>query len=97
MEPHRASVGHPVKTCLDAAGAALVQARLEVFRLGRVVRRGSFAADGRRPLRPQLGPDATFTGVLQVRDPDAFAGLLARGIGRHRAFGFGMLLLRPAL
>jgi len=41
------------------------------------------------------GPDAVFAGVLTVADPAAFHGLLARGIGRHRAFGFGMLLLRP--
>ena len=41
------------------------------------------------------GPDVTFTGVLEVADPIAFASLLARGIGRHRAFGFGMLLLAP--
>lgn len=40
-------------------------------------------------------PDALMTGELVVGDPDAFARLLARGIGRHRAFGFGMLLLRP--
>lgn len=40
-------------------------------------------------------PDALFAGEFTVRDPDAFARLLARGIGRHRAFGFGMLLLRP--
>lgn len=40
-------------------------------------------------------PDATLQGTLTVTDPEAFAALLARGIGRHRAFGFGMLLLRP--
>ncbi|MBK6741782.1 MAG: type I-E CRISPR-associated protein Cas6/Cse3/CasE [Hydrogenophilales bacterium] len=40
-------------------------------------------------------PDALFTGEFTVRDADAFARLLARGIGRHRAFGFGMVLLRP--
>ena len=40
-------------------------------------------------------PDALFTGDLTIDAPDAFARLLARGIGRHRAFGFGMLLLRP--
>lgn len=40
-------------------------------------------------------PDALFSGELTVRDADAFTRLLARGIGRHRAFGFGMLLLRP--
>lgn len=41
-------------------------------------------------------PDATLQGKLSISDPEAFATLLARGIGRHRAFGFGMLLLRPA-
>jgi CRISPR system Cascade subunit CasE len=37
-----------------------------------------------------------FSGLLQVEDAAAFTALLARGIGRHRAFGFGMLLLKPA-
>lgn len=41
-------------------------------------------------------PDARMEGTLTVADPAAFHALLARGIGRHRAFGFGMLLLRPA-
>ncbi|MCB9712796.1 MAG: type I-E CRISPR-associated protein Cas6/Cse3/CasE [Myxococcales bacterium] len=40
-------------------------------------------------------PDVTFRGVLEVVEPGAFMGLLGRGVGRHRAFGFGMLLLRP--
>lgn len=42
------------------------------------------------------GPDAVMRGILTVKDSDAFAGLLARGIGRHRSYGYGMLLLRPA-
>ena len=41
------------------------------------------------------GPDATFHGTMTVTDPAAFAALLARGVGRHRAYGYGMLLLRP--
>lgn len=41
------------------------------------------------------GPDICVAGVLKVAEPDQFATLLARGVGRHRAFGFGMLLLRP--
>lgn len=40
-------------------------------------------------------PDATFQGELVITDPAAFHALLARGIGRHLSFGFGMLLLRP--
>jgi len=41
------------------------------------------------------GPDAVAHGTLTVTDPDAFAALLARGVGRHRSYGYGMLLLRP--
>jgi len=40
-------------------------------------------------------PDAIFTGELSIRSPEEFGDLLRRGVGRHRAFGFGMLLLRP--
>jgi len=59
-----------------------------------------FRRDRDRALRRlggrQGGPDATFSGILRVTEPDKFHDLLARGVGRHRAFGFGMLLLRPA-
>ena len=68
--------------------AALLDAtasRLARFRRMRVVREG----------RGLEGPDATIHGTLAVTDPAAFAALLARGIGRHRAYGYGMLLLRP--
>lgn len=41
------------------------------------------------------GPDVVFSGTLAVGEPAAFAALMARGIGRFRAFGFGMLLIRP--
>lgn len=41
------------------------------------------------------GPDAIIHGTLTVTNPAAFAERLARGVGRHRAYGYGMLLLRP--
>lgn len=41
-------------------------------------------------------PNAVLEGTLRVTDSDAFTSLLARGIGRHRAYGFGMLLVRRA-
>ena len=69
------------------------------FKLSTVLRRAAPSAtqsEGTRPKRPVQGPDAVFKGILKVCDSDAFAALLARGIGRHRAFGFGMLLLKPA-
>jgi CRISPR system Cascade subunit CasE len=76
--------------------ADLNEMRMIEFSLSTVVRRAAPQAEGARPKRPVQGPDAVFTGALQVRDSAAFAGLVARGIGRHRAFGFGMLLLKPA-
>lgn len=41
-------------------------------------------------------PTADYSGQLTVLDAAAFSQLLARGIGRHRAFGLGMLLLKKA-
>ena len=64
--------------------------RLATFHRTRVARR-----DAKRDLCESEGPDAVLDGVLEVADPAGFARLLARGVGRHCAFGFGMLLLRP--
>lgn len=50
----------------------------------------------RKNLKGKLAlPNVLFKGVLTVTDADQFNALVARGIGRQRAFGFGMLLLRP--
>lgn len=40
-------------------------------------------------------PQALFDAEAVVQDTETFAALLARGIGRHRAFGFGMVLVSP--
>jgi len=53
------------------------------------------SADDVRQSRLVGGPDVVLAGQLRVTDPQAFAQLLAKGVGRHRAFGFGLLLLRP--
>jgi CRISPR system Cascade subunit CasE len=95
---------------LAAAGCRLVAARMTSFRLGPLVRRRHASPSARTateegPARRLLAtggrgaarrPEVVLDGVLQITEPEAFAALLARGIGRHRAFGFGMLLLRPA-
>lgn len=65
--------------------------QLEGFRIVRLLRKAEGA--GRRDF---LAPQAKLGGILTVQDGTAFQTLLARGIGRHRAFGYGMLLLRPA-
>jgi len=41
------------------------------------------------------GPDAVIRGELIIRDPAQFAERLVKGVGRHTAYGFGMLLIRP--
>lgn len=65
----------------------LESASLQTFRRTRAVRslRG----------RPVEGPSALMRGVLRVNDAEAFSRLIERGVGRHRAYGYGMLLLRP--
>ena len=69
-------------------GALLESASLVSFQRTRAVRRlrGGYSE----------GPDALMRGVLEITDGPAFGELLAGGVGRHRAYGYGMLLLRPA-
>lgn len=40
-------------------------------------------------------PDVSFAGVGEIADSAGFSALLSRGVGRHRAFGFGMVILQP--
>lgn len=64
---------------------------LHAFRRIRLVRRSQGA---KRTSKILERPDALVRGELEIRDADAFQKLLANGVGRHRAFGFGMMLLR---
>jgi len=80
-----------------ADGADLDQIKLQGFQLVRQFRRGRrSAANGKRSTHGITRPQALIRGELTVTDGEAFSAGLARGIGRHRAFGYGMLLLRPA-
>ncbi len=74
--------------------ATVERLQLDAFHLSASLRKGAVTS-GKRPARRVAGPDAVFSGELKVRSSAGFAALLARGVGRHRAFGFGMLLLRP--
>ena len=62
------------------------------FRLARLLRRTQ-GMDRASALTTR--PDVTIRGTLRIDDGPAFSELLARGIGRHRSFGFGMLRLVP--
>ena len=72
-------------------GARVVSAGLEGYRLARLIRR---RRGNDRSARVFERPSASLAGVLEVGDNERFRELVSRGIGRHRAFGFGMLLLR---
>ena len=65
-----------------------IEMHMTGFRLKRALRR-----DGARKAGAITRPDALFKGTLRIADPEAFHALLRRGLGRHRGFGFGMLLL----
>lgn len=74
-------------------GIRIEEVALEGFRLARTLRKTQGAS--RKSLH-QMRPQAEFRGSLQAADGAGLMALLRRGIGRHRAFGFGMILLRPA-
>jgi len=67
------------------AGAKIGGVRVTRMTRRQVYRKGAPSLDG---------PDVTFTGALEISDPEAFDDFVMRGVGRHRAFGYGMLLLR---
>lgn len=77
-------------------GAELMEARMTRYQQLGVTRKSQKGnADDMRHSRLVNGPDAVLVGQLRVTHSQSFAQLLASGVGRHRAFGFGLLLLRP--
>ena len=76
---------------LEEDGNGIPTAKLARFNRGVAVRRNA-----ERSNRGTEGPDAVIHGTLVVSDEAAFAALLANGVGRHKAYGYGMLLLRPS-
>jgi CRISPR system Cascade subunit CasE len=83
---------------LARGGAATLLAhRAVAFALSPMARRSQLGCSGggRRSTHQGLLPDLTVRGQLRVDDPSAFPQLLMRGLGRHRSFGFGCLLLAP--
>lgn len=65
-------------------------AQIETARLARIEQSAAVRRDS-----SSRGPDVTVHGELSIIDGAAFAEKLRRGVGRHTAYGYGMLLLRP--
>jgi CRISPR system Cascade subunit CasE len=75
------------------SAVTIEEAALHRFRRVRLLR---YDHQSRRSARTLERPDAVLRGCLRVKDERALQRLLRRGVGRHCAYGFGMLLLRPA-
>ena len=71
---------------VDEEGAPRPALRVTGYRTLRVEHRGSDA---------RLGV-LDFDGVLEVQDPERFVESVARGFGRAKAFGCGLMLIRRA-
>lgn len=79
---------------LGRGGASALEPGTQMESFERVVAYRGRETTGRRSTIQR--PSAVLSGTLRVTAPAAFRSVLARGLGRHRAFGFGMLLVRPA-
>lgn len=74
------------------SGACVETAFLNGFKRVKLLRR-THSQDRETKLLER--PEASFTGVISVSDSDKFSEFLVSGVGRHNAFGFGMMLLAP--
>lgn len=75
------------------AGIEVLSRRLLARRWLQLYRR---SAGGHREGRKLCRPEIVVGGRLRITEQDQFRGLLGHGLGRHKSFGFGMLMLRPA-
>jgi CRISPR system Cascade subunit CasE len=77
-----------------SAGARIQRVRVAAFSRDRIVRRTQ-GEPGTRNARRLERPDVRFEGEVVVNDGQQFRRYVRRGVGRHRAFGFGALILVP--
>jgi CRISPR system Cascade subunit CasE len=70
----------------------LIRCQVTSFRRVRSARR---TQGPRRTVAWIEGPDVFMRGELRIADAEFVLAFLSRGLGRHRAFGFGCLLLAP--
>ena len=91
--PSRAEVYGNWFRGMTGEGADVLDVDLEGFRLVRMLRRPG--STGEKKTVSLRRPVALLSGRLRVRNEERFFDLVSRGIGRHGAFGYGMLLLSP--
>jgi CRISPR system Cascade subunit CasE len=77
---------------VTTTGARLTRVSVAAMARTRIVRRTHSEA---REAKVLERPDVRFEGDLLIEDGDVFLEFLGHGIGRHRAFGFGALIVVP--
>jgi CRISPR system Cascade subunit CasE len=75
-----------------STGVSLARVSVASMARTRLVRR---TQGGTREAKSLDRPDVRLEGELVVEDGDAFLRFLGCGVGRHRAFGFGALIVVP--
>ena len=76
----------------DATGVSVLRVGVAAMSRGRFVRRTHAQA---REMHRLARPDVTFEGEMVVEHGEKLRTYLGHGVGRHRAFGFGALMLTP--
>jgi len=76
----------------EQTGASLQSVRITGMARIRLVRRSH---GSERVAKVLQRPEVHLEGDLVIRDGNTFLNFLARGVGRHRAFGFGALMIIP--
>lgn len=98
MDAHSMSGGSPERAARERSYAAWLAEKIErtggAQLLSATLMRWERAREMRSRNRPPiLITRAEMTGVLEVRSEPEFRALLATGVGRHRAYGYGMLMI----
>ena len=73
-------------------GVSVLRVGIAAMSRGRLLRR---THEQVRRARRLERPDVRFEGQMVVEDGEKLLGYLGHGVGRHRAFGFGALMLTP--
>ena len=102
--PSRHLPNTKVRVGIVGEGEQIAWLRRQGARLGFTIAPGQVVADDQglisfsksRDDRPIRYVDCHYTGYLTVTDPQAFRTAMADGVGRGKAFGFGMLRLGAA-
>jgi CRISPR system Cascade subunit CasE len=81
--------------CPDVTGVRGSGVRIAGMKRGRVVRRTHAGPGKPREAHRLERPDVHFEGELIVVNSERFGEWLGHGVGRHRAFGFGAVILVP--